>query len=249
MAAARSRSARSWEGKHSTQQLHFKPGLLQLHGRSSRAMHEPQLWAPSSNLCRVLAGLSRAQSSVHSSCCTTLAYDCSLHRAIVASILPAAPPLTCRWRSWSAGITRLVSDSQIHHDPYVISFAFERITLSIHFSVRTSCSCRLSIKLFLQTERKGFSLLGLWATWSAERCPCLQQGGLEIDDLNGPFQPKPSHDSMMDSMTHIHDFITNQHPYVQWDKLRTLTRLVCFSAGKDQLLFSYHCFQSNVSCY
>ena len=36
--------------------------------------------------------------------------------------------------------------------------------------------------------------MGLWATWSRGRCLCRV---LELDDLKGPFQPKPFYESMI----------------------------------------------------
>jgi len=37
---------------------------------------------------------------------------------------------------------------------------------------------------------------GLQANWSSGRCPLPIAGGLELNDLQGPFQPKSFYDSM-----------------------------------------------------
>lgn len=38
--------------------------------------------------------------------------------------------------------------------------------------------------------------MGLQATWSSEMCSCDGRG-MELDDLQGPFQPKPLYDLEM----------------------------------------------------
>jgi len=38
---------------------------------------------------------------------------------------------------------------------------------------------------------------------SSGRCPCPWQGGLEMDDLDSPFQPKPFYDSVIQLRTEI----------------------------------------------
>ena len=57
----------------------------------------------------------------------------------------------------------------------------------------TGCPMRLWMSPPWKYSRPGW--MGLWAIWSRGRCPCIQQGVLEQDDLKCPFQPEPFYDS------------------------------------------------------
>jgi len=51
----------------------------------------------------------------------------------------------------------------------------------------------------------------LWAAWSSGWRPCPWQGGLNLDDHCGPFQPRPFYDSMIGSLRSLlGEFTVNQ---------------------------------------
>lgn len=52
----------------------------------------------------------------------------------------------------------------------------------------------------------------IWATWFGERCPCLWQQGLEVDDHWGAFQPEP----FCDYISYLFLGLTKWHGHFRW---------------------------------